>query len=327
MRAELVSQTIKALYPLRRPVIVTGPPGGGKTSIVKQVAADMEIDYIHLHPPTMLVEDFGIPEMTTDSATFDYKMPHWFPTDPDLKAILCVDDRSQCGHDLQKVFANMQQARELHGHALPEGVMIVSTGNRTEDGAGANRTLTHLSDRETEIELDTMLDDWCIWAIDHGVRHEVISFLRFKTALLHDFDPQRKKNATPRSWTEGVSSILGTVPVDAEFDCFRGAVGDGPAAEFTGYMKIFRSLPNVDNILLHPTAGEVPTDPATLYALSGSLAERANNGNFSKLVTYGNRMPPEFSVLMISYATRKNPELANTAAFTNWAVANQEVLF
>ena len=58
-----------------------------------------------------------------------------------------------------------------------------------------------------------------------------------------------------------------------------------------------------------------------------SLARSANDGNFSKIITYFNRMPPEFGVLGVSYATRKNPKLASTQAFTAWAVENQEVLF
>jgi hypothetical protein len=38
-------------------------------------------------------------------------------------------------------------------------------------------------------------------------------------------------------------------------------------------------------------------------------------------------MPPEFSVLTISYAARRNPDLANTQAFTKWSINHQDVLF
>jgi hypothetical protein len=64
-----------------------------------------------------------------------------------------------------------------------------------------------------------------------------------------------------------------------------------------------------------------------LYALSGAIAERATEGNFERVCTYAERMPPEFSVLTVSYAARKNPELANTGAFTKWSIAHQDVLF
>jgi hypothetical protein len=38
-------------------------------------------------------------------------------------------------------------------------------------------------------------------------------------------------------------------------------------------------------------------------------------------------MPPEFSVLTVSIAARRDPSLASTQAFTTWAVKHHEVLF
>ena len=327
MRAEVVAQTIKDLWSRRRTVCIEGAPGGGKTSIVQQVAEDLGIAYIHRHMPTMLVEDFGILFPKENSDKLSYKLPDWFPSDPDFEGIICFDDRNQCSGDLQKVMANICQQRELHGHQVPEGVMFVSTGNRQSDRAGSNRVLSQLRDRETVLELDTLIDDWTKWAIDNNVSPSVISFLRFRPNLLHDFDPQRDISPTPRSWVEGVSDIIGVVSPEAEFDCFKGSVGEGAAAEFVGFMKIERSLPNIDNLLMHPDRGNVPEDPATLYASSGAIANKATDANFDRVITYANRMPPEFGVLTVSYATRKDETLASTQAFTKWAVANQDVLF
>ena len=331
MRAELVLQTLKDLFPTKRPVSLIGAPGGGKTSLVRRCAQELGIGYIEKHMPTMLVEDFGVPDMATDGNSFGYKMPDWFPaegrTDIPEFGIICFDDRNQAGNDLQKVLANIQQARDLHGVKLKKGWMVVSTGNRQEDRAGANRVLSHLANRETVIELETHLDDSTKWMIENDVQPEVVSFLRFRPNLLHDFDPQRDSNPTPRSWVEGVSAVLGVVPAESEYECFKGAVGEGAAAEFTGFMRIFRKLPNPDAILLNPDKADVPSDPATLYALSGALAERASDANFARVCTYAERMPPEFSVLTISYAARKTPTLASTQAFTTWAVKHQDVLF
>ncbi len=327
MRAELLKETLKTLFPIQRTVAIEGAPGGGKTTIVHQVAEELGVPIIERHMPTMLVEDFGIPFPSGDR--FDYKLPDWFPVKgkaPEA-GILLFDDRNQAAADLQKVLANICQARTLHGIAMPDGWQVVSTGNRQADRAGANRILSHLRNRETVLELDTHLDDSTKWMIDHGVKAEVTSFLRFRPNLLHDFDPQRDQNPTPRSWVEGVSDVLGTVPAEAEFECFKGAVGEGAAAEFVGFIRIWRKLPNPDAILLNPTTADVPRDPATLYALSGALSQRATDGNFERVCTYAERMPPEFSVLTVSYACRRNADLANTQAFTKWSVNHQEVLF
>ena len=234
MRATLLKDTIKRLFPIKRTISIEGSPGGGKTTIVQEVAKELGVGYIEKHMPTMLVEDFGILYPNGDDM-LHYKLPDWFPYEgrddiPD-EGILCFDDRNQASADLQKVLANICQARNLHGKPMKKGWMVVSTGNRQSDRAGANRVLSHLRNRETVYELETHLDDWTSWAIDHGVKPVVISFIRFRTALLHDFDPQRDVNPSPRSWVEGVANMIGVVPTEAEFETVKGAVGEGCAAE------------------------------------------------------------------------------------------------
>jgi hypothetical protein len=329
MRATLLKQTIKELFPIQRTICIEGPPGGGKTTIVHEAAEEMAVPVVEKHMPTMLVEDFGILFPKDGDDMLRYRLPEWFPVKGKApeRGILLFDDRNQAGADLQKVLANICQARTLHGGHLPDGWMVISTGNRQSDRAGANRVLSHLRDRETVYELETHLDDWTAWAIRHNVKPEVISYIRFVPGALHDFDPQRDQNATPRSWVEGVSDVLGTVSSEAEYESFKGAVGEGRAAEFVGFLRVYRKLPNPDAILLNPTTSDVPTDPATLYALSGALAQRATDSNFDRVCTYVERMAPEFSVLTVSYACRRDPDLANTQAFTKWSLKHQDVLF
>ena len=121
--------------------------------------------------------------MATGDKSFGYKLPDWFPfegSDTPDEGILCFDDRNQGGNDIQKVQANILQAGTLHGVRMKKGWHCVSTGNRQQDRAGANRVLSHLRNRETVIELETHLDDWTSWAIEHDVKPEVISFIRFR---------------------------------------------------------------------------------------------------------------------------------------------------
>lgn len=327
MHSEQIMETLIALGTINRAVYITGQPGTAKTSVVQQAAQRQERSYIHIHAATCLTEDFGMPMLTVADDKFGYKLPHWWPVDPDSNAVLCFDDMGQCGPDIQKVIANIIQQRELHGFSLPKNVQIVATGNRAEDRAGVNRILGHLANRYTELEMEVNLDAVTRYWLDNGVHPSVISFCRFRPNLMQDYDPQRSANPTLRSWVEGVSELIDVVPVDSEYECFKGAIGDGAAAEFVGFREIERKLPNIDNLLLHPERGEVPEDPATLYAISGAIAHKATNTNFDRVITYANRMPPEFGVLTVSYATRRDESLASTQAFTSWAVANQDVLW
>lgn len=326
MKSSIIASSLKSLVEKHISVCITGAPGGGKTSVVHQTAKDLGIDLIEKHLPTMLVEDFGIPYMDANSTTFSYRMPDWYPYQGKAglapRGILLFDDRNQANADLQKVLANIQQARTLHGIPLADGWSVVSTGNRQSDRAGANRILSHLSDREVEIEYETNLDDWCRWAIKAGVHPVVIAFIRFKPNMLHDFDSNRDKNPTPRSWAEGISPMFGNVPAEAEFELFKGRVGEGAAIEFKAFADMYRKLPSPDAIMLAPDTHPVPKEGSVLYALSGSLAVRATESNFDILMKFGNRLPPEFQVLLVRDSIGRNPNIATTDSFTKWASTN-----
>lgn len=330
MRAEYLRNTLTALFDAKRTVCIEGPPGGGKTSIVRQVARELDVHYIERHLPTSLVEDFGIPNISGDTLAF--MVPDWFPAkgsryDDGRGGILCFDDRNQASNDLQKLLANICQAKTLHGVAMADGWQVISTGNRQADRAGANRVLSHLRNRETVLELDTHLDDWRKWALENNVVTEVVSFIGWRPQLLHKFDADADCNPTPRSWVEGVSDVLGIVPKDVEYECFAGAIGEGAASEFVGFMRIFRKLPNPDAVLLNPESADVPTDPATLHALAGAIAERISVSNIDRAVSYLERLSGEFGVLAMSRAIKRDPELQNTKGFTDWAINNQDLLF
>ena len=78
MRATLLKETIKRLFPKKRTIAIEGSPGGGKTTIVQEVAKELGVGYIEKHMPTMLVEDFGILYPNGDEM-LHYKLPDWFP--------------------------------------------------------------------------------------------------------------------------------------------------------------------------------------------------------------------------------------------------------
>lgn len=328
MRAETLKDTIKALFPIQRTLCIEGAPGGGKTSIVHEAAKELGVECRELHMPTMLVEDFGILFPEEGSNTLRYKLPEWFPQAGKApeKGILLFDDRNQAGADLQKVLANICQARTLHGVKMPDGWMVVATGNRQEDRAGANRVLTHLRNRETVVSLDTRVEDWYGWALQNNVKEEVISFIKFRPDLLHKFEADKAQNPTPRSWVEGVSAVLGLVPPEAEYDCFVGAVGEGAAVEFKGYLQVYRDLPDIDYCIKNPETADVPTDAIVRYAMSGALASRITKQNFGDVYKYVNRMPAEFVVLTVQMAQKRDRSIVMTDTYFQFTQDHYSVI-
>jgi len=304
---------------IKRALLVEGPPGLGKTQIPEQVARDLGIGYMIIHTPLLQAEDYGFPVVSADRKDVNFlvskdKFPIEGSNCPDT-GIFTLDEFPQADNSIQKILANVVQEREIHGHKLKPGWMIVATGNRTTDRAGANRILSHLGNKITRVELETSIDDWTRWALQNNVRPEVIAFLRFKTALLNGFDPQAECNPTPRSWVNGVSASLGVTPAELEFEVFKGDVGEGAAAEFLSFLKICRHLPNPDVIMLNPSKAAVPKEPNVLYALCSTLAHRATPDNFGRILTYVERMDAEFTMLFVRDALALCPDIQNSADF------------
>ena len=333
MKPSAFKELIKTRYEakINRPLLVESSPGLGKTQIARQAAeeltekdVDKPVGFKVIHAPLLQPEDYGLPVIGKDKRDVAFVVSHEkFPleeSDCEERGIFLIDELSQADNAAQKILANLIQEREIHGKKLKAGWSIVATGNRQMDRAGANRILGHLGNRLTRVELEASLEDWGRWALNNGVQPEVVAFLRFRPELLTNYAPNQEINATPRAWTEGVSANLGVVPSDMEFDVFKGDVGEGPASEFLAFLKIYRGLPDIDQVLRDPKKTKVPEEPNVLFALCGALAFKATTVNFDRALTYVRRMPPEFQVLFIKDSTGRDPELCNSKQYIDWSL-------
>jgi len=316
------------------PVVIQGPPGGGKTDCVEAAAHMAGVGYVHIHGPTMPAEDFGVPMPNKDTGSLDFYLPHSkFPFEGDDNwpefGFIVIDELAGMDNAQQKVTANMMQEGELHGLKLKPGWMFICTGNRQEDRAGANRILSHLNDRYITIDYEMKTDDWIEWAYANGVEATVIAFIMWRSDLLAPtFDPNIPKNATPRGWAERVSPALTTTPPAALFETIKGSVGEGPAVEFMAFNDTFMSVPDPDIVFAKPSTFHVPDEAHILYALIGALIARVKPDTFPAFITYVSRMPPEFMVMAMRNVITAHGQLTQTKAFVDWAgTAGAKALF
>jgi hypothetical protein len=174
-------------------------------------------------------------------------------------------------------------------------------------------------------EFTENIDDWCDWALSNDIDPVMIQFLRFRPDLLSDFNPDRKANPTPRTW-QRANLIPTELPTEVFFANVAGDVGEGAAAEYTGFRRIYENLPSVESILMNPAKADVPKDPAVLYALTGALAHKTSKDNFDRVCEFVDRLSPEFQVMCVSDAMKLKPEIKTTKAFISWAVKNSNVM-
>lgn len=217
-------------------------------------------------------------------------------------------------------------ARRINGFKVSEHVTFFAATNRKQDKAGVSGLLEPVKSRFASIitlEVDT--NDWCRWALGKGnMPNELVAFIRFRPELLNDFQPSRDIVNSPSPRTVAYVGKMQTagLPIEMQFEAFKGAAGEGFAAEYTAFLDIYRNLPNIDRIFLDPTGEAVPTEPAVLYAISGALASRINDTNIDAAFTYIKRLSPEIGVACVKDTITRNKGLATTNAFALWASDN-----
>jgi hypothetical protein len=238
---------------------------------------------------------------------------------------LILEELSDAPIPMQNALCGVIYDRRAGNLQLSEQIHIIATGNRTENKSGANRITSKLANRTRRFDFQENLEDLTAYALDNDWKTDLIQFLRFRPGLISDFDPNRFANPTPRSW-ERVNLVPDGLDASLFLENVIGEVGEGAAAEYVGFRRIYSQLPNIDALLLDPKNAQVPTDPAVRYAITGALARKATVDNIDRVTAYTARLPAEFAVMTIKDAIKLTPKITSTRAFIEWSTANAEVL-
>lgn len=339
MRPSQIIEALNTLVKIKSPVMIHGSPGVGKSDVVRQVAEDNKMEMVDLRLSQLDPVDLrGVPSVKNGITTWN--PPDYLPTKG--RGILFLDEINSAAQATQAAAYQLVLDRQIGEYVLPEGWSVVAAGNRTTDRAIVNTMSTALRNRFVHLNFEVNVDDWTEWAVRSGIHTSVISFIRFRPTTLNEFEArnsseeERKRMqamkdaqafATPRSW-EFMSNVLnvGTSP-EFEFELFSGIVGESAAAEFAGYLKYYRDLPNIDMLLMNPKKAPVPEEPASLYAISTTLAARANVENMNLVLQYCERIPEEFQVLLMKDAICRDSGVCESKAFTEWAAKNARLMY
>lgn len=182
--------------------------------------------------------------------------------------------------------------------------------------------------RFQHIEFEHDLDDWCRWALQANLPIEVIAFLRFRSDMFYTFDPKSSEPtfACPRTWHMAAKAMQVGHGQDGEREAIIGSLGKSVGLEFVGFLQVWQKMPKLDYIIQNPETAEIPSDPATIYAVCGGLARKATDVNFGNIAKYAKRLTPEFGVFLVSSAARCKPNIQNTRSFIQWSADNSDVL-
>jgi hypothetical protein len=313
------------------PILIKGKPGIGKSDIVEKACNEAGAQLIISHPVVSDPTDYkGLPFMNKEGEA------HFMPfgelnaliqaTEP---TVFFLDDLGQAPQSVQAACMQLILARRINGHKISDNVTFIAATNRKEDKAGVSGLLEPVKSRFASIiELEVNQDDWVKWALDNNMPVELISFIRFRPALLEKFEATKDITNSPCPRTLAKVGLMQNAGLkkEIEFEIIKGAVGEACATEYLAFLKIFRELPNIDEIVLNPKGALVSKEPAVQYALSGAIAHRMNEQNMEALITYMHRLPAEISVVSMKDAITKNRELAFNKAYIQWSAKMGNVL-
>lgn len=323
MKPTQVISVLEKTIPSKLPSLIVGPPGIGKSDIISQVCDKLKAKLIIEHPVVSDPTDYkGLPFASKGKATFlPFGNLEEIINAKEL-TVYFLDDLGQASPMVQAACMQLLLARRINGHKVSDNVCFVAATNRHKDGAAVSGILEPVKSRfVTIINLEVNTDDWVYWALQNNIPTELIAFIRFRPRLLFQFESSKeiKNSPSPRTIHNLAKIMMMGIDKDVEYEVFSGTVGEGFAAEFISFLRIYRNLPDIDGIILDPQKAKVPDDPSTQYAIAVALAKKAKEDNMDSIVTYSKRLPKEISVMLMKDAQRTNPSIINTRAWIEWA--------
>jgi MoxR-like ATPase len=312
------------------PTILWGSPGIGKTETVTDVFTSHGY-FVHvLHMYSLDVLDFrgyAVPSKEDGLMHFQ-QIANVLPRPDDKrKGILFLDEFNVAHHSIMQMALQLNTSRRIGDYKLPEGYSIIAAGNRETDRAMVNPMPSPVSARFMHIDVGVDFDDWITWARSHGMRDDLISFIRNRPELLNQFDPRSNHRVwpNPRAWA-WANRAMNSRPPERQYAAVAGLVGEGAATEYIAHARL--NLPDMALILNAPATAPVPSksEVSLMYAISTKLGSLIDKDNLAAVNVYLARLPADFSIMAIRDAYNRNHAIVNCKAFAAWAAANKDVI-
>jgi len=305
------------------PVILWGPAGIGKTSIVHQLSDELGLPeweiILSSREPTDLS---GLPRFPDNDATqVDWVAPSDIPfigvqspdgvtIDEDYECILFIDEFSTSVPAMQNVALQLLQERRVGPHRLPKGVRIILAANKASHGAHVTRLSAPAKNRMLHLHVDASWNESSRpYFTENGFRSEIIGYLDTKPDMLN-VSPEGDVDAfaTPRSWemcNTVLNATFGEEPVTDYGKMLRlASMAVGTAAhELVAYTKLYDKVDAVkvltDGVGVEWDASEASLKFAAASAVANALFNRVGkitDTHLKNLVKFYGTLDAEFGL-------------------------------
>ena len=147
MNIQMFKEALPYLFEANVAAMVCGHHGIGKSQAVAQYAAENNLQFVDLRLGTQDVGDLlGLADFERDAKgqliATKFMRPEWFPTDPNSKGIIFMDEINRARRDVLQAVFQLVLDKKLHRYTLPKGWHVVAAMNPSTE----NYIVTDISD-------------------------------------------------------------------------------------------------------------------------------------------------------------------------------------
>lgn len=304
-------KALRKAFKNQRPIFLWGPPGIGKSDVIKQLGDELDAHVIDVRLSLWEPTDIkGIPYFDSNTGTMKWAPPAELPSadmaSQHKQIILFMDEMNSAAPSVQSAAYQLVLNRKVGAYELPDNVVMVAAGNRESDKGVTYRMPAPLANRFVHLEMAVEFDDWFDWATEQKIHKDVVGFLTFSKKDLYDFDPKSSSRAfaTPRSWSF-VSELLVDNDTDEGtlLDLTAGAVGEGLAGKFMAHRKHASKMPNPTDILSGKVKKMESKEISAMYSLTVSLCYELKESCDKKAKDWNDQVNNFFRFIMDNFET------------------------
>lgn len=268
-----------------------GPPGVGKSTLVKQICKEKGWDLIDLRLSLLNPVDLrGLPVVDKARKLAEWLPPSFLPNGHTPNAgILFLDEINLAPLSVQAAAYQLILDKKVGEYKLPSHWKIVAAGNRETDKANVYKMSAPLANRFIHLTVRPDFQTWKKWAAGQ-VRKEIISFLLYQPTLLFKMpNDSQKAFPSPRTWQflSEVMDVFGYIPesdVDDNLaEAIRGTIGPATGTQFIKFLKDYKIKAASKMLADFIDTGKlkIPADTSLHFAFMTAAFDAYHSGKLS----------------------------------------------
>lgn len=333
-------------------VEITGPSGIGKSDMVVQVANDLAAKrkhpvgvgrhfvatwgpqdvtgYLTVHMQEIIDADGNKKNVPVSM----FSMPPWavddngVPLNSFQQAICVLEEYDKAIVEVKKALAPVTLGKQVAQWKLGDHVgVVILTNDASSSRQGSTKDFDFTINRKVILTASSTVAGWMKWADENNVDPMFKAFAeKFPQLVFSGTVPEKQGPfCTPRSLV-GLSELAHYMIDESGHlhdregfvEIGTGAIGAPACLELVTWLQMRDEVPTFAEMVAKPTSVKVPEDPSGQLMAAHIAASSVDEKTMEPIVKYMRRLQPQFHIVFVKSATRKNFRLVNNKAFEKW---------